>query len=73
MEKGVPAAQSKLRDCQAEPDDLDRRQREAQATLYAAVDALRVGPVSLYAQALVLPLPPHPHHPWRVDISLQFK
>lgn len=58
VEKGVPAARSKLRDCQAELDSLDRRQREAEAALYAAVDALRLGPVSLYAQALVLPLPP---------------
>jgi len=58
VEKGVPAAKSKLRDCQAELEGLDRRQREAEAALYAAVDALRLGPVSLYAQALVLPLPP---------------
>ena len=58
VEKGVPAAQTKLRDCQAELDDLDRRRRQAEAALYAAVDRLRLGPVNLYAQALVLPLPP---------------
>ncbi len=58
VEKGIPAAQTKLRNCQAELDDLDRRRREAEAALYAAVDRLRLGPVSLYAQALVLPLPP---------------
>jgi len=57
-EKGIPAAKSKLRNCEAELESLDRRQREAEAALYAAVDALRLGPVSLYAQALVLPLPP---------------
>lgn len=58
VEKGVPAARSKLRHCQAELDSLDLRQREAQAALYAAADALRLGPVSLYVQSLVLPLPP---------------
>jgi len=58
VEKDVPAARSKLRHCEAELESLDRRRREAEAALYAAVDALRLGPVSLYAQALVLPLPP---------------
>ncbi|MCR4407537.1 MAG: DUF3883 domain-containing protein [Anaerolineae bacterium] len=58
VEKGVPAAKSKLRDCEAELESLDRRQREAEVALYAAVDALRLGPVNLYAQALVLPLLP---------------
>ena len=53
----MPAARSKLRDCQAELDSLDRRRREAQAALYDAVNRLRLGPVSLYAQALVLPVP----------------
>lgn len=56
--KDVPAAKSKLRHCEAELESLDRHRREAEAALYAAVDALRLGPVSLYAQALVLPLPP---------------
>ena len=58
VERGVPAARSKLRTCEAELDGLDRQRREAEAALYASVDALRVGPVSIYAQALVLPVPP---------------
>jgi hypothetical protein len=58
VEKGVPAARTKLRDCEAELENLDRRRREAEAALYAEVDRLCLGPVSLYAQALVLPLPP---------------
>lgn len=58
VERGVPAAQSKLRQCQAELDRLDRRHREAQAALDLAVERLRLGPVNLYVQALVLPLPP---------------
>jgi len=58
IEKGVPAAPTKLRRCEAELEDLDRRRREAEAALYAEVERLRLGPVSIYAQALVLPLPP---------------
>jgi hypothetical protein len=58
VEKGLPAARTKLRACQAELDDLDRCRREAEAALYTDVDRLRLGPVNLYAQALVLPLPP---------------
>lgn len=54
----MPAARSKLRDCEAELEALDRRRREAE--LQARVDRLRLGPVSLYARALVLPLPPAP-------------
>ena len=57
VEREVPAAKTKLRACEAELENLDRRRREAEAALYAAVDRLRLGPVSLYAQALVLPLP----------------
>jgi hypothetical protein len=58
VERGVPAAQTKLRTCEAELQDLDRRRREAEADLYAAVGRMYLGPVSIYAQALVLPLPP---------------
>lgn len=58
VEKDVPAARTKLRECEAEMESLDRRRREAEAALYAAIDRLRLGPVSIYAQALVLPLPP---------------
>lgn len=58
IEKDVPAAKSKLRECEAELDALDRRRREAEAELQDRIDRLRLGPVSIYAQALVLPLPP---------------
>jgi len=58
VEKGVPASPTKLRRCEAELEDLDLRRREAEAALYAEVERLRLGPVSIYAQALVLPLPP---------------
>ena len=58
VENDVPVAKTKLRVCEEELSDLDRRRREAEAELYTRVDRLRLGPVSLYAQALVLPLPP---------------
>lgn len=58
VDRGVPAARSKLRACEAELDGLDRRRREAETDLYASVDALQLGPVNIYAQALVLPVPP---------------
>ncbi len=58
VEKDVPAAKSKLRECEAELDAQDRRRREAEAELQTRIDRLRLGPVSIYAQALVLPLPP---------------
>jgi len=58
VEKEVPAARTKLRECEAEMETLDRRRREAEAALYVEVEQLRLGPVSLYAQALVLPMPP---------------
>ena len=54
---GVPAAQSKLRACDAELERLDGQRRQAEAELYAEPERLRLGPVSLYAQALVLPVP----------------
>jgi hypothetical protein len=58
VERDVQAAKTKLRACQAELDSLDQRRREAEAALYAAIDRLHLGPVNLYAQTLVLPLPP---------------
>ena len=58
VERDVPAARSKLRECEAELDALDRRRREAEGELQDRIDRLRLGPVSIYVQALVLPLPP---------------
>lgn len=55
---GVPAASSKLRECETEMEILDEDKRKAEAALRTSVDRLRLGPVTFYAQALVLPLPP---------------
>jgi hypothetical protein len=58
VERGVPAAGTKLRACEAELADLDRHRREAEAWLLSAPERLQLGPVSLYVQALILPVPP---------------
>ena len=58
VEKGVPAAGTKLRRCETELDGLDSQRRQAEADLYAQVDRLRLAPVTIYSQALVLPLTP---------------
>jgi len=58
VERGIPAAKTRLHECEAELADLDRRRREAEARLLSEPERLQVGPVSLYAQALVLPVPP---------------
>jgi hypothetical protein len=44
-----------LHACESELADLDRRRREAE--LSSAPERLQLGPVILYAQALVLPVP----------------
>jgi hypothetical protein len=56
--KEVPAAATKLRQCEAESAELNERRHQAEADLRTRVDRLRLGTPTLYAQALVLPLPP---------------
>jgi hypothetical protein len=56
--KQVPAAESKLRKCEAELSDLDRQRREAEAELRTSVDRLCLGAATIYAQAMVLSLSP---------------
>lgn len=55
--QGLPAAQTRLRDCEAESDRLPTRRQAAEAELLSAPDRLRLGPPQIVAQALVLPLP----------------
>jgi superfamily II DNA or RNA helicase len=57
VERGIPAAGTKLRECETELADLDRRRWETEAKLLSAPERLQLGPVSLYAQALVLTVP----------------
>ncbi len=58
VERGIPAAATKLRGCEAELNDLDRCRREAETRLLSAPERLQLGPVGLYAQAQVAPAPP---------------
>ena len=57
-QNGVPAAASKLHTCEAEMKGLEHEKQTAETALRTSVDRLRLGPVTFYAQALVLPLPP---------------
>ena len=56
--KGVPAAKSKLDRLEKELTGLDDARDMAISTLYQEIDLLDFGPVTIYARALVLPLPP---------------
>lgn len=56
--KATPAAHSKLRACEAELSTLDHERRTAEVELRTSIDRLRLGPVTFYAHALVLPLTP---------------
>ncbi len=58
VEKNIPAAASKLRTCEAELAGLDEARRAAIAAAQMAPVRLALGPARLYAQALVLPMPP---------------
>lgn len=67
---GVPAATSKLTACERELESLEREKREAEATLRTSIDRLRMGPVTFYAQALVLLMPPQ-EVAQRIDIETE--
>jgi hypothetical protein len=58
VQKEVPAAATKLRQCNAELGEIDARSRQAEAQLRTSVDRLRLGTPTTYTQALVLPMPP---------------
>ena len=57
VSKGEPAAGHKLKTCEQELASLDGRRSSAESSLLMELDSLRLGPVTLYATALVLPLP----------------
>jgi superfamily II DNA or RNA helicase len=56
--KGEPASRHKLKTCEQELESLDGRRSAAESSLLMELDSLRMGPVTLFATALVLPLPP---------------
>ncbi|MCW3097902.1 MAG: helicase protein [Chthonomonadaceae bacterium] len=56
--KGVPAAKSKLDRLEKELSGLDDARDMAVSALHQEIDLLDFGPVTIYARALVVPLPP---------------
>ncbi len=56
--RNVPAAKTKLTECERELDALDVKRAETEAALIAEIDRLGLGPVTIYVRALVLPIPP---------------
>jgi hypothetical protein len=56
--KGTPAAAHKLRKCDDELNALDGKRSVAEAAMLLELDSIRLGPVTVYARALVLPVPP---------------
>jgi superfamily II DNA or RNA helicase len=56
--KGEPAAKTKLSACEEELRSLDARRAAAEAALLVEVDSMRLGPVTIYARSLVVPVPP---------------
>jgi len=57
VEKGIPAAKSKLEKLEGELAQLDDAREAAIAALHQEVNLVELGPVTVYARALVLPLP----------------
>ena len=55
--KGVPAAQTKLNNCERELNALPTKCREAEASLIAEIEATQLGSVTLYVRAFVAPPP----------------
>ncbi|MBM4467699.1 MAG: DUF3883 domain-containing protein [Chloroflexi bacterium] len=67
MARGEPAAQTKLRRCDEEWNRLDADRARAEAAILSETDGIQLGPVTIYARALVLPVPPEEAER-RVDI-----
>ena len=57
VEKGVPAAQTKLNNCEQEIKALPKRREEAEANLIKEIENTILGPVSIYVRAFVTPSP----------------
>ena len=55
--KGVPAAQTKLNNCERELKALPIKRKEAEASLIEEIKNTRLDPVTIYVRAFVTPLP----------------
>ncbi len=56
--KNIPAAKTKLAECEHELDALDARRAETESAYISEIDRMGLGPVTIYVRALVLPIPP---------------
>jgi len=56
--RNVPAAKTKLTECERELDALDAKRTETEAALISEIDRMGLGPVTIYVRALALPIPP---------------
>ena len=54
---GIPAAQTKLNDCERELEALPAKREAAEASLIAEIENTQLGPITLYARAFVTPSP----------------
>lgn len=59
VREGVPAAQTKLKNCEQEFHALPEKRKRAEANLRAEIEAMRLGPVVKYVRAFVVPPPMH--------------
>ena len=53
--RAVPAARTKLNDCERELDELPTKRANLEASLIEEIENTRMGPVSVYLRALVVP------------------
>ena len=56
--KGIPAAQTKLRDCERELAELPTKREAAETSLIEEIENTRLGSVTVYARAFVVSPPP---------------
>lgn len=55
---GIPAAQTKLNNCERELEELPAKREVAEASLIAEIENTQLGSVTIYARAFVVPPPP---------------
>ena len=57
VNNGIPAAQTKLRDCERELGELSAKRKAAEASLITEIENTQLGSVTVYARAFVTPAP----------------
>ena len=55
--RGIPAAQTKLNDCERELDALPAKREAAEASLITEIESTQLGSMTIYARAFVAPAP----------------